>query len=376
MLTQATDLLRERYAISHRNENDIIIDNQRLINFSSNDYLGLASHPALKKAFIAGVERYGVGSGASALVSGFYQSHQQCEEAFAAFFQREKAILFNSGYLANLSIIQTLITRNKKIVADKLCHASILDGIQLSRGQCVRYRHQDIIHLQSILQQTAPHLLITESVFSMEGDISPITDIANLAKLYQVPLMVDDAHSAGVLGENGRGISEYYHLTSTALPYLVVPLGKAFASMGAIVCGSRELIDSLIQFARSYCYTTALPPAIAHATMTALQLVEKENWRRHRLNELIQFFIQQAQQRNLNLVSTDLTPIKSILIGENASTVKIKNKLLEQGFFVACIRPPTVPVNTARLRISLNCLHHENDIIQLLDLIADAHEEC
>jgi 8-amino-7-oxononanoate synthase len=228
--------------------------------------------------------------------------------------------------------------------------------------------HNDINHLATLLQQESKqNLLITESVFSMEGKITPLAEIAQVAQAHPLTLMVDDAHGAGVLGKNGRGICEHFQLTQQAVPCLVVPLGKAFGSMGAIVAGSKELIECLLQFSRTYRYTTALPPALAHATITALKIVEQENWRRAKLQELIQFFIKEAKE--------DLTPIKPVLIGDNNRAMQIKEILQQRGYFISCIRPPTVPTGTARIRISLNCLHEKHEIVELLDIMAACNAE-
>jgi 8-amino-7-oxononanoate synthase len=376
MLTQARDLIRSRFTIKTRNDNKIKVGDASLVNFSSNDYLGIAEHPKVKNAFIQGVQQFGTGSSSSALVSGFYQPHRVLEEKFAEFLQRDSAILFNSGYLANIGVITALADRSGKILVDKLCHASILDGIQLSRAKTLRYLHNDLNHLASLLQhEPNQNLLITESVFSMEGRISPLDEIVQVAQAHPLTLMVDDAHGAGVLGKNGRGICEHFQLTQQEVPCLVIPLGKAFGSMGAIVAGSKELTECLLQFSRTYRYTTALPPALAHATITALKIVEQENWRRSKLQDLIQFFIKEAKQRSLHLLSEDLTPIKPVLIGDNDRALRIKEILQQRGFFISCIRPPTVPAGTARLRISLNCLHEKKEIIDLLDILAACHAE-
>jgi 8-amino-7-oxononanoate synthase len=376
MLKQKPHLIRERFVINKRIYNHVKIENTNILNFCSNDYLGMSSHPLVKNAFIQGVQLYGVGSGASALVSGFYRSHKMIEEQFAEFFQRDRAILFGSGYLANIGIIRALVNRHGAVLADKFCHVSILEGIQLSRAKCVRYLHNNVNHLKSLFAQSNNYqCLVTESVFSMEGDISPVKQIAEVVKKSNSLLMLDDAHGAGILGKHGRGITEYAELTQQDVPCLVVPLGKAFGLMGAIVAGGHDLIESIMQFAKTYCYSTALPPAIAHAAMTSLKIIEYENWRRLKLQELIQFFIVQAKQRNLPLVSNDLTPIKSILIEDIDIALKIKNELLKKHIFISCIRPPTVSKATTRIRISLNCMHQEKNIIDLLDCVATLYEK-
>jgi 8-amino-7-oxononanoate synthase len=368
-------LSRERFLIENRDSDTILVNSRSLINFSSNDYLATSTHPKVKKAFIEGIERYGAGSGSSALISAFYTPHQVLEEKLAEFLHRDRAILFNSGYLANLGVMTTFANRHTTIISDKFCHASILDGVALSRAKHDRYHHNNTHHCEALLSKRQQNcLLITEGVFSMAGDISPTDKLAVLAKRYLATLIVDDAHGIGVLGNNGGGICEHYQLNQDDIPCLITPLGKAFGSTGAVVSGNKSLIDGLIQFARTYRYTTALPPAISLATIESLNIISKEPWRREKLQNLISIFILEAKSRRLPIVSDDPTPIKSILVGSNETALKVKKNLMQQGFFVSCIRPPSVPTGTARIRISLNCLHKEKDIIRLLDLLAKFHE--
>lgn len=348
-----------------------------LINFASNDYLQIAQDTKVKKAFASGVSEYGLGSTGSPLVSGFHRPQALLEAKFAEFLNRDKAILFNSGYHANLGVITTLTAMNKKmrIVTDKHSHASIIDGILLSKARYQRYGHNNLTQLEALLRETPSCLLSTESIFSMEGNISPVDKIAQLAARYQANLMIDDAHGIGVLGQQGGGITEYYRLTQKDIPYLTVPLGKALGSMGAIVSGDSIFIESLIQFARTYIYSTALPPAIACATLTCLNIIQTEYWRREKLHHLILFFIAQSAACGLQLISSDITPIKAILIGNNTHALSIQSLLKQKGFLVACIRPPSVPKNTARIKICLNIHHTENNIRELLSLLADLKEK-
>jgi 8-amino-7-oxononanoate synthase len=294
----------------------------------------------------------------------------------AEFLQRDRALLFSSGYLANIGLMSSLSHRHHVILSDKLCHASLLDGITLSRAKHLRYRHNDVNHAAILLKKLNAHsILVTESVFSMEGDISPVDQLAHLTKHHQSTLIVDDAHGVGVLGKYGRGICDYYHLSQEDIPCLITALGKSLGSIGAVISGKGILIDALIQFSNTYRYTTALPPALAYATIESLKVLQNELWRREVLQELIQFFIEEAHKRSLTIISKDVTPIKSILIGDNARALKIKEHLQHKGFFISCIRPPTVPSQTARLRISLNCLHTKQDISILLDTIAGCNEK-
>ena len=366
------DLDRQRYTVAGREDGAITIQNETLINFSSNDYLNISQHEGVKKAYEEGVRRYGLGSGASALVSGYSVAHQQLEEAFAKFINRPKALLFNSGYHANLGVLTTFANKNTVIVADKLCHASLTDGALLTRATYRRYRHNDVEHAKEIIEKSNKQpLLISESVFSMEGDIAKISHLAQLAKEYQAMLMVDDAHGIGVLGQQGKGISEHFQLNTDAIPCLITPLGKALGGLGAIVSGTQDVIEALVQLARTYRYTTALPAALCHAMLSALKIIEKESWRRQQLQSLVRFFIKECHHRQLVLSSEDETPIKSIVIGSSREALLLQKKLYQHHFFVACIRPPTVPPHTARLRISLNCVHTEQHITQLLDLIKE-----
>lgn len=367
-------LMRERFVINHRHYNHILIDKKSRINFSHNDYLGLAADPKVKKAFIKGIYRYGLGSSSSSLISGYYHAHYALEEKFAEFLGRDRAILFNSGYVANLGVITTFANRHSVIISDKICHASLLDGALLSRAKHMRYVHRDLIHCESLLKKSFPTLLASESVFSMEGTINTIPQLAALAKKYSATYIVDDAHGLGVLGKQGKGIIEHYNLSQEDISCLISPLGKALGGMGAIVSGKDYFIETLIQFANTYRYTTALPPAMALAMNESLNIIIKETWRREQLTDLIYFFIQEAKVRQLPLSSEDITPIKSIWIGDKKLALKIKNDLLQKGIFVSCIRPPTVPCGTTRIRISLNCWHEKKDIIRLLDFFVKSYE--
>lgn len=369
----AKKLQRQHAVITSRTKTDVAVNGHLLKNYAGNDYLGLAMHAEIKHAFIEGVEKYGVGSGSSVAVSGYYEPQWLLEQAFAEFMQRDAAIFFNSGYHANLALITTLCDRNSTILSDKLCHASILDGIQLSRAKHLRFKHNNSQHAGELI--SAGSLVVTESVFSMEGDISPLHDLAQLASQNQSVLLVDDAHGVGVLGQNGRGITEHLQLSQKDIPCLVTPFGKAMGGMGAMVSGSQLLIDGLRQFARTYHYTTALPPAVAYAALTTLKLVKADTWRRERLQQLIQIVIDQANYYSLPLVSDDPTAIKSIVIGKNNHALAIQNELMQRGYLVSCIRPPTVPDGTARIRLSINCMHEEDDILQLVSIMAGAYEK-
>lgn len=369
-ITKKQHQWRERIVVENRDQQYVTVNKQSLLNFASNDYLQLANHPAVKKSFATAADIYGLGSGSSPAVSGYTSVHQALEEAFADFLDRDKALLFNSGYHANLAALTTFANRNTTIVADKHIHASIIDGALLSRATLHRYAHQDFVQAESFLKNN-PSLLITESVFSMEGDITNIATLAQLANQYQSMLIVDDAHGVGVLGTKGKGACDYFGLSQQNVPCLITPFGKALGSMGAIISGSTELIDALLQSARSYRYSTAIPAAICAATLTALTLLQNESWRREQLQSLITHFNQEAAKHNLSLSSQDATPIRSILIGCNETVMQLQQYLMTKGFFVSAIRPPTVPKNTARIRVSLTCDISPESITQLLNHIAE-----
>lgn len=374
MLKINRDLIRTRRTITSRHNASITLNQKQMINFAGNDYLGLAQDPRIQQSFINGINEFGFGSTSSPMLSGYSRIHQELEEYFAEFSGRERALFFNSGYHANLGVVTTFANRNTPVIADKHCHASIIDAITLSRAPHARYHHHDHDHTENLLQQHDDHgLLISESVFSMTGTITNAAQLAMLAKKYHKTLVMDDAHGIGVLGECGRGVSEHFNLNTNDLPILVTPFGKAIAGMGAMVSGSRDMIEYLLQHARTYYYSTALPPAVCAANLQALQIIHQESWRIERLQELISFFHRQAKERSLSLLSNDMTPIKCIVTSENQKAIALQEKLSEHGLFVAAIRPPTVPANTARIRISLSTAHSERDISLLLDLLADLH---
>lgn len=376
MLNQIVDpaLIRKREVIIRGEDNHIYLNDRTLVNFASNDYLGVAAHDSVKNAFIDGVQKYGLGSASSALLSGYTTPHQILEEKFAVFLQREKCLLYNSGYAANTGVLSALIRRDDQIIVDRLCHASIYDGIRLTQASFSRYAHNDVEHLSElVLKNKQSKIVVTESVFSMEGDISPVNNIAQIAAANNAYLIVDDAHGMGVIGENGRGVCEYFNLSAENVPCLVVPLGKVFGSMGAVVAGNHALIEHLLQFSRTYRYTTMLPPAIASATIAALDIVITEHWRRKKLRSLITLFNKTAIQYGLQLISTDNTPIRSLLFSNNELVLKMQEALIQRGYYVPGIRPPTVPKGSARLRVSLNCMHREREIESVLHIIAELH---
>lgn len=366
-------LFRRQIVISERGSNWIRINGEPCINFCSNDYLGLANHPAVKESLIQAVQKYGVGSGSSALIAGYFKPQQELEEKFAEFLNRDRAVFFNSGYMANLGVMTSLLNRDSVVISDRLCHTSLLDAIQLSKAKHYRYRHNDLVHFKSLLHLKRPDFIVTEGNFSMEGDLAALPSMIQLLKLLNltpVILIIDDAHGIGVLGKNGGGSSDYWGLSQTEIPCLIAPLGKAFGCVGAMVAGNKDLIEAVLQFSRTYRNTTALPPAISSAALKSLKIIQTESWRRDRLNEIIRFFIDQAGEKGLKLISAEITPIKCLIIADNKKTQIIQQKMIKRGFFVSCIRPPSVPENTARIRISLNCFHTKKQISQLVEQLA------
>jgi len=372
----AQGLRRKRLPITKRQRNQITIAGQSCINFSGNDYLGLASNNEVCDALHFGINKYGWGSAASPLVSGYYDMQQELETRFALWLNRPKALYVNSGYLANLAVINTLATCDTTVISDKYCHASLLDGIKLSRAKHLRFAHNDMLALQQrlIRLDKNPNYIVTEGVFSMTGMPCPLDTIVKLNKQYQASLIIDDAHGIGILGESGKGIIEYYQQATQNIYCLITSLSKAFGTMGAIISGDEDLIDSLLQHSSSYRYATALPPALALATLKALDIVENESWRRQKLTFLISCFINEAKVRNLPLLADDITPIKALQVGNNFLVLEFQQQLLNAGFFVGCIRPPSVPQGSARLRITINCLHTTDDILKLVNALVKLYE--
>jgi 8-amino-7-oxononanoate synthase len=352
---------------------EVVIDGKKLLSFCSNDYLGLANHPALKKAFIAAVEQDGVGSGAAHLLTGHSRYHAELERALADFTGQQRVLLFSSGYQANLGLIDGLMNRDDVIIQDKLNHASLLDGGRLSAAAQLRYRHVDMAGLATRLQQSEHannRLIISDGVFSMDGDIAPLPELISLAKQHNTGVMIDDAHGFGVLGKTGRGTVQYWQVSPEEMPIEMGTFGKAFGTSGAFIAADELVIESLIQQARTYVYTTAQPAAIAAATLVSLQLVQDENWRRDKLQALIAQFRKGAQALGLDLMPS-MTAIQPVIIGDEKQAVKIGQALETKGLLVGVIRPPTVAEGSARLRITLSANHDERHVKQLLDALEE-----
>jgi 8-amino-7-oxononanoate synthase len=352
------------------------IDGKLLIAFCSNDYLGLASDERIANALKQGVDRWGSGSGAAHLVNGHSSAHQALEEELADWLGRERVLLFSTGYMANLGIITGLLERGDQLFEDRLNHASLIDAGLLGNARLHRYRHSD---MQSLRQQLAAspegmRMVATDGVFSMDGDIALLGEMASICCSERTLLMVDDAHGLGVLGREGRGCVDEAGLTQSDVPVLMGTLGKAFGVAGAFVAGSELLIETLIQQARSYIYTTAMPAALAEATRASLRIVREERWRRDKLESLMWRFREGAEAIGLSLMPSR-TPIQPILLGEPEMAVAWSRRLEEHGFLVTAIRPPTVPAGQARLRVTLSAAHEEAQVDSLLQTLAVIQEE-
>ncbi len=364
------NLYRSRRLVSSPQGVVIEVDGQQVINFSSNDYLGLANHPNVIQSFQQAANQYGVGSGSAHLICGHSQSHHALEQELAEFTGRDRALLFSTGYMANLGVISALMGRGDHLYHDRLNHASLLDGGLLSGARFKRYKHNDIADLQQkITEKEGRALIVTDGVFSMDGDLAVLPELATLANDKNAWVMVDDAHGLGVLGETGAGVLQYYGLTQQQVPVLMGTLGKGFGTFGAFVAGSDDLIETLIQKAKTYVFTTALPAAIAEATRTSLKLLITENWRRDKLRQLVLRFKTGADQLGLQLMPSE-SAIQPIIIGDSKKTVEISEALLNKGFLVSAIRPPTVLKAGARLRITFSANHKEQHVDQLLDALA------
>ncbi|MDG2046996.1 MAG: 8-amino-7-oxononanoate synthase [Halioglobus sp.] len=363
-------LYRHRLTLESSQGPSVHLSGRQHLNFCSNDYLGLAAHPRIVERFCRAANQYGVGSGASHLVCGHSVPHHQLEEALAEFTGRARALLFSSGYMANVGILSSLLQRGDSVFEDRLNHASLLDGGLHSGARFQRFPHNDIAALKDKLESAqGPKMVVVDGVFSMDGDTAPLAALADLCADQDAWLMVDDAHGFGVLGARGVGSTEAAGLRAACVPVLMATLGKALGTAGAFVAGSELLIEGLIQQSRNYIYTTALPPAVAAASLEALSLVREEPWRREHLGQLITRFRVGAQQLGLPLMAS-ASAIQPLLVGDAALAVHLSSRLAEEGFLIGAIRPPTVPAGTSRLRITLSAAHSSEQVDQLLERLA------
>jgi len=374
---KAEHLYRSRKVLESPQTVEPIINGKKVLSFCSNDYLGLANNPDVINSFKKAADQYGVGSGSAHLVSGHSVEHHALEEELAEFMGTERALLFSTGYMANLGVVSALCDRHSEIFEDKLNHASLLDAALLSRAKRTRYAHLDTKKLQQRLiasdcsnKTTSNKFIISDGVFSMDGDLAPLDKLVKLSNESNATLMIDDAHGIGVLGNKGKGIIEHFGLDNNHVPILVGTLGKAFGTAGAFIAGSEALIETLIQKSRSYIFTTAMPAAVAAATRKSLQLVEEESWRREKLQSLISQFRTGAGEIGFELVDS-ITPIQPLIIGSSEKALALSENLLEKNILISAIRPPTVPDGTARLRVTFSATHTEKHVDKLLSALSD-----
>lgn len=367
---RARGLYRERLVLTSAQGVHIRVGDETLLSFCSNDYLGLANDPRVVAAFCAGAERYGAGAGASHLISGHTIAHQALEEELADFVGSPRALLFSTGYMANLGVVTALSDRHSIVFEDKLNHASLIDAARLTQAKVKRYPHADMERLTTMLADSAvPGVIASDAVFSMDGDLAPLQRLLPLARAHKAWLLVDDAHGIGVLGPGGRGSLAHLDIATQAPVILMGTLGKAFGVFGAFVAGDEPLIETLIQHARTYIYTTALPPAVAEATRASLQIVRSEKWRREQLQSLVDRFVEQATQMGLSLTGAR-TPIQPVILGSPEAAVAASRMLRAQGILVPAIRPPTVAPGTSRLRITFSAAHEPAHVDRLLQALA------
>ncbi|MDN4503285.1 8-amino-7-oxononanoate synthase [Alteromonadaceae bacterium BrNp21-10] len=363
---RAEGLFRQPTKIDAVDGANIRIGGKQYINFASNDYLGLSQSSSVKQAWQQGIDLYGCGSGASPLVTGYSKAHCELETYLAERLQRQRVMLFNSGFAANSAICQSLMLQGGNIIADKLIHASIIDGALASKGNLQRFRHNDINHLADLLNTAnTNNLVAVEGIYSMDGDAAPVVTLAALCQQRQSMLMVDDAHGFGVLGDSGLGSMESANLGPNDVPLLMATFGKAVGTAGAFVATSNDIADYLQNFARDYIYSTMMPPAQAVATLASLQLIEQQPQLRQQLRNNIQLFRDLSLQHELPLGISE-SAIQPIMIGDPKKALMLSNKLKDKGFWVTAIRQPTVPKGTDRLRVTISAIHNPVQIQQLV----------
>nr|WP_297399645.1 8-amino-7-oxononanoate synthase [uncultured Marinobacter sp.] len=367
-------LYRTRRQITGPQKPSLVSDGRALLSFCSNDYLGLANHPATIEALRNALPETGLGGAASHLICGHHDAHHALEQRLAAFTGRSSALFFSTGYMANMGVISALAGRGDTIFSDRLNHASIIDGCILSRARVRRYGHGDVAALESMLAETSGHkLVVTDGVFSMDGDVAPLTELARVCRRHDALLVVDDAHGLGVLGPQGRGSVAELGLSEDEVPVLIGTLGKAVGTSGAFVAGPALLIDYLVQKARTYIYTTAMPPALAVATCASLDVIERDDDRRAHVLGLVSRFRREASAMGYALMDSR-TPIQPIMVGDNWSALALSRALEARGLLVSAIRPPTVPEGEARLRVTFSAAHTEADLDRLLQGLSDCRD--
>ena len=367
-------LQRKRRLLQSPQDAHLRADGQRLLSFASNDYLGLANHPDLILALQKAALEAGVGGGASHLITGHHQFHHDAEQALAGFVGLPAGLLFSTGYMANMGVVDALLGRNDAIFADKLNHASLNDAAVLARAELNRYAHQDLFQLEKMLAASTAlrKLVIVDAVFSMDGDIAPVPELLALCEKYDAYLLLDDAHGFGVLGEQGRGILNHFDVATPRIIYMAT-LGKAAGVAGAFVAGDATIIEYLIQSAKTYIYTTASPPALAAALVTAINVMQKGEALHQHLRDLIAYFKENLSLKKWQLMPSD-TAIQPVVVGSNEAAIGLSEYLLTRAILVPAIRPPTVPKNTARLRISLSAAHSFDDVKLLIQHLHEAEQ--
>lgn len=365
-------LLRKRRLVDSPQRPHIHVDGREVLSFCSNDYLGLADDPKVIEAMQQGASIAGAGSGASHLITGHHRLHGELEQALADFVGLPSALLFSTGYMANLAAISCLLRRKDAVFADKLNHASLNDGLLLTRADMHRYTHNNMAELEQLLKASnAPRkLIVTDAVFSMDGDVASLKEMLALCERHDAWMLVDDAHGFGVMGNRGSGTLSHLGLNSPRIIYMAT-LGKAAGVAGAFIAGEKVLIDYLMQNARTYIYTTAMPAALASALLAAARIIRQADDKRRHLNELVST-LRTSLKLSRWMLAESATPIQPIIIGSNEAVIKISDYLLGQGILVPAIRPPTVPQNTARLRISLSAAHREEDVKRLANALQEA----
>ena len=372
---EATSRVRVRRSVTHRDGARCLVDGRSLLNFCGNDYLGLSQHFAVVGALQDAASREGAGGIGSHLVCGHHQIHDALEREVADWLGAPRALLFGSGYLANLAVVQALLGDEDVCVQDRLNHASLIDAARLAGCRLRRYPHGDaegaIRQLRGMPEGAA--MLATDGVFSMDGDIAPLRELALVARVQKALLYVDDAHGIGVVGPDGRGSVAASKLGANDVPLQLATLGKALGGYGAVVAGDADLIQHLSETARTYIYTTALPPPQAAASLAAVKLARAEHWRRSKLDELVGRFRDRAQRAGLELMDSQ-TPIQPVICGDDDTALAMAAGLEQAGYWVAAIRPPTVPEGRARLRVTLSALHGVADVDGLVEAMAKARE--
>ena len=375
---QADDLIRERQLVESNQGSYLIHKGEKKLNLASNDYLALSHHPIVNQAMSGALQTHGCGSGASQLMSGYHQLQRSLEIKLAKKTGLEQAIVFGSSYLANLGWQQALLTKQTIVFHDRLNHASLLDGSRLAGAKIKRFRHKDLDHLSSLLgssENDANKVIVSDGVFSMEGDVADLAGLYSIAKHHQAMLVIDDAHGFGVLGEKGYGLLDQSGMEQCLPDLYISGFGKALGCYGGCVIGEPRLIDLLVQSARTLHYSTALPPAFSAGVLAAIDLLQAESWRREKLFELIRGFRLKAKQLDLELLESQ-TPIQSLMVGDKCTALELATGLQDCGYYVVAIRPPTVPADSSRIRISLRADHSEQELYEFLTVLKKLLSEC